>query len=100
MSQACIVQSLRTAGGRRKGALEGVQLADHGAAVLDALVEQSGIDPVTIDDVIMGCVIQAGERHRADENDAPGLRRTGGQYDLQTMCEGRSMANVTIVEAL
>lgn len=29
-----------------------------------------------------------------------GLRRTGGRYGLQTMCEGGGMANATVVEAL
>ena len=28
------------------------------------------------------------------------LRRTGGRYGLQTMCEGGGMANATIIEAL
>ncbi|HEX2793268.1 MAG TPA: acetyl-CoA C-acetyltransferase [Croceicoccus sp.] len=62
MSQAYIVAAARTAGGRRKGALAGVHPADLGATVLDALVARSGIDPAVIDDVIMGCVTQAGEQ--------------------------------------
>jgi acetyl-CoA C-acetyltransferase len=33
-----------------------------GAAVLDALVERSGIDPAAVDDVIVGCVSQIGEQ--------------------------------------
>ena len=32
------------------------------AEVLDALVERSGVDPASIEDVIMGCVGQAGEQ--------------------------------------
>ncbi len=62
MTQAYIVAAARTAGGRRKGALAGVHPADLGATVLDALVARSGIDPAVIDDVIMGCVTQAGEQ--------------------------------------
>ena len=62
MSEAYIVTSLRTAGGRRKGALSGVHPADLGAVILDALVARAGIDPNRIDDVIMGCVTQAGEQ--------------------------------------
>jgi acetyl-CoA C-acetyltransferase len=62
MSEAYIVEAVRTAGGRRKGALAGVHPADLGGAVLDALVDRSGIDPSSIEDVIVGCVSQAGEQ--------------------------------------
>ncbi|AEG49779.1 acetyl-CoA acetyltransferase [Sphingobium chlorophenolicum L-1] len=62
MPEAYIVEALRTPGGRRKGALAQVHPADLGAVVLDALVERAGIDPAAIDDVIVGCVSQAGEQ--------------------------------------
>ncbi|QVM84673.1 acetyl-CoA C-acetyltransferase [Novosphingobium decolorationis] len=62
MSAAYIVEAVRTAGGRRKGALAGVHPADLGATVLDALVTRAGIDPATIEDVLMGCVTQGGEQ--------------------------------------
>ena len=62
MAEAYIVESLRTAGGRRKGALAGVHPADLGAAVLNALVDRTGVDPVAIEDVIVGCVTQGGEQ--------------------------------------
>ncbi|MBB5686788.1 acetyl-CoA C-acetyltransferase [Sphingobium boeckii] len=63
MAEAYIVESLRTAGGRaRKGGLIGVHPADLGANILNALVERSGIDPAAIEDVIVGCVSQAGEQ--------------------------------------
>ncbi|WP_174274609.1 acetyl-CoA C-acetyltransferase [Sphingomonas bacterium] len=63
MADAFIVESLRTAGGRaRKGGLVGMHSADLGAAVLDALIERTGIDPAAVEDVIVGCVSQAGEQ--------------------------------------
>ncbi|MEH3123445.1 MAG: acetyl-CoA C-acetyltransferase [Sphingomonas phyllosphaerae] len=62
MAEAYIVDAVRTAGGRRNGRLAGVHPADLGAAVLDALVDRTGIDPAAIDDVILGCVTQAGEQ--------------------------------------
>ncbi|MET0270759.1 MAG: acetyl-CoA C-acetyltransferase [Sphingomonas sp.] len=62
MAEAYIVEAVRTAGGRRKGALAGVHPADLGGAVLDALVARSGIDPAVVEDVIVGCVSQAGEQ--------------------------------------
>jgi acetyl-CoA acyltransferase len=57
-----VVGAVRTPVGRRNGALAGVHAVDLGAVVLAALVERSGIDPVLVDDVIMGCVSQVGEQ--------------------------------------
>ena len=62
MATAYIVEALRTAGARRGGALREWHPADLGAAVLDALVKRSGVDPATIEDVIVGCVSQVGEQ--------------------------------------
>lgn len=62
MPEAYIVSARRTAGGRRNGRLAGVHPADLGAAVLDAIVAETAIDPAAIDDVIIGCVSQIGEQ--------------------------------------
>ncbi len=62
MAEAYIVDAARTAGGRRNGKLAGWHPADLGGEVLNALVDRTGIDPAAIDDVIMGCVTQAGEQ--------------------------------------
>ena len=62
MSDAFIVAALRTAGGKRKGRLSGWHPVDLSAAVIDALVARSGVDPAAVDDVIWGCVGQAGEQ--------------------------------------
>ena len=62
MPEAYIVDAVRTAGGRKGGALKDWHPADMAAQVLDALVERTGIDPAAIEDVIMGCVGQAGEQ--------------------------------------
>jgi acetyl-CoA C-acetyltransferase len=62
MTQAYIVQALRTAGGRRKGNLADWHPADLAGEVLDALVDRSGIDPAAVDDVVFGCVSQIGEQ--------------------------------------
>jgi acetyl-CoA C-acetyltransferase len=62
MAEAYIVAAARTAGGRRGGALKDWHPADMAAEVLDALVERSGVDPALVEDVIMGCVGQAGEQ--------------------------------------
>jgi acetyl-CoA C-acetyltransferase len=62
MAQAYIVEAQRTAGGRRNGALRDWHPVDMGAAVIDAIVGRSGIDPAAVDDVIVGCVSQVGEQ--------------------------------------
>ena len=62
MSEAYIVAARRTAGAKKNGALRDWHPADLGAAILDALVADSGVDPAAIEDVIMGCVSQAGEQ--------------------------------------
>jgi acetyl-CoA C-acetyltransferase len=62
MAEAFIVAARRTAGGRRNGRLSGWHPVDLGAAVLDTLVADTGIDPAAVEDVIMGCVSQAGEQ--------------------------------------
>lgn len=62
MDQAYIVAAVRTAGGRKGGALSGWHPADLGGQMLDALLERTGADPALIEDVIMGCVLQHGEQ--------------------------------------
>ncbi|AOR80525.1 acetyl-CoA C-acetyltransferase [Novosphingobium resinovorum] len=62
MPEAYIVSAVRTAGGRRNGRLRDWHPVDMAARVLEAVVARSGIDPNVIDDVIMGCVTQAGEQ--------------------------------------
>ena len=62
MAEAYIVAAARTAGGRKGGRLAGWHPADLAASVLNSLVDRSGVDPAQIEDVIVGCVMQAGEQ--------------------------------------
>jgi acetyl-CoA C-acetyltransferase len=62
MAEAYIVAAARTAGGRRGGQLSGWHPADLAAQVIDALVDRTNADPALVEDVIMGCVLQAGEQ--------------------------------------
>lgn len=62
MAEAYIVAARRTAGGRRKGRLSGWHPADLAGRVLDALIDDTRIDPCAVEDVIMGCVSQVGEQ--------------------------------------
>lgn len=60
MTNAYIVDAVRTAGGRRNGRLSQHHPADLGGIVIDALLDRTGIDPAVVDDVIFGCVSQVG----------------------------------------
>lgn len=62
MSEAYIVAATRTAGGRKGGRLSGWHPADLAGLVLDELVRRADADPALVEDVIMGCVGQAGEQ--------------------------------------
>src|ERR1700692_535603 len=62
MAEAYIVAAARTAGGRKGGRLAGWHPADLAATVLDTLVDRVKADPAQVEDVIMGCVMQAGEQ--------------------------------------
>ena len=62
--EAYICAALRTPVGKHGGALAGVRADDLAAVPIKAIVERSGIDPASIDDVILGCTNQAGEDNR------------------------------------
>ncbi|TAJ71889.1 MAG: acetyl-CoA C-acyltransferase [Phenylobacterium sp.] len=62
MAEAYIVAATRTAGGRKGGRVRGWHPADLGAAVLNELMDRTGVDPAAVEDVIMGCVMQVGEQ--------------------------------------
>ena len=56
MAEAYIIDTVRTPVGRRGGGLSQVHPADLGAHVLNALVDRTGIDPSTVEDVVFGCL--------------------------------------------
>jgi acetyl-CoA C-acetyltransferase len=60
VTEAYIVDAVRTPVGRRGGGLAGAHPADLGAHVLKALVARNHIDPHAVDDVIFGCVDTVG----------------------------------------
>jgi acetyl-CoA C-acetyltransferase len=56
LSDAYIVEAVRTPVGRRGGGLSQVHPADLGAVVLRALVDRAGVDPSAVEDVVFGSV--------------------------------------------
>ena len=64
LREAWIVAAVRTPIGRRDGALRGVRPDDLAALAVRAAVERSGVDPASIDDVVLGNANGAGEDNR------------------------------------
>jgi len=64
VTEAFISVALRTPVGKHGGSLAGVRPDDLAAIPIKAVVERSGVDPASIDDVILGCANQAGEDNR------------------------------------
>src|SRR4051812_25167374 len=62
LREAVIVDAVRTPIGKRKGALAGWHPTDLLGHVLGELISRTGVDPALIDDVVGGCVTQAGEQ--------------------------------------
>ena len=62
MTEAVIVDAVRTPGGKRNGKLKDQHPVSLAAHVLKALEERNDLDPALVDDVIMGCVMQVGEQ--------------------------------------
>ena len=64
MTEALIFTSLRTPVGKHGGSLATIRADDLAAIPIKAIVERTKIDPLWIDDVILGCANQAGEDNR------------------------------------
>lgn len=64
LSDAFIIDAVRTPVGRHGGALSAVRPDDLAAHAVSALLERTGIDPAEVEDVILGCANQAGEDNR------------------------------------
>jgi acetyl-CoA acetyltransferase family protein len=62
MTEAVIVEAVRTAIGRRNGKLSPVRPDDLLALTLRQVVDRAGVDAAQVDDVIVGCVTQTGEQ--------------------------------------
>jgi acetyl-CoA acetyltransferase family protein len=62
MREAVIVDAIRTPVGRRDGSLKGWHPVDLLAHTLKAVVQRNMLDPALVEDVVAGCVVQAGEQ--------------------------------------
>src|SRR5256712_10996836 len=60
IKEAVIISAVRTPVGKFLGALKSFKATDLGAIVVREAVKRAGVKPEDVDEVIMGCVIQAG----------------------------------------
>ena len=58
--EAVIISAARTPTGKFQGALKGFTAPELGAIAIREAVKKAGVDPAEVDEVIMGCVVQAG----------------------------------------
>ncbi|OGQ26139.1 MAG: acetyl-CoA acetyltransferase [Deltaproteobacteria bacterium RIFCSPLOWO2_12_FULL_50_11] len=70
MSDAYIVDAVRTPRGRRKGGLSWTHPIDLATVPLKALVERNRVDPRDIEDIIYGCVSQRNEQDNVISREA------------------------------
>jgi acetyl-CoA acyltransferase len=59
---AVILDALRTPIGKQNGALAHWRPDDLAGEVMSALVKRNGVDPATVDDIVLGCVTQVQEQ--------------------------------------
>jgi len=64
MREAWIIDGVRTPIGRHGGGLASIRPDDLAALTIDALLDRTEVDPETVDDVLFGCINQAGEDNR------------------------------------
>jgi acetyl-CoA C-acetyltransferase len=62
MPNPVIVEAVRTPIGRRNGWLSGLHAADLLGTAQAGVIERAGIDPLSVEQVVGGCVTQAGEQ--------------------------------------
>src|ERR1700686_159795 len=62
MRKGVIVEAVRTPIGRRNGKLKEMHPVVLGSLVLKELIRRAGIAPAQVEDVVFGCVTQAGEQ--------------------------------------
>jgi len=64
LNNAVIIDAVRTPVGTFAGALSRVRPDDLAALVLKALADRTGLDPICLEEVVLGCTNQAGEDNR------------------------------------
>jgi len=61
MKEVVIIDAVRTPVGSFGGSLTGIPAVELGTIVVKELIKRTGIDPSQVDELIFGCVLQAGQ---------------------------------------
>jgi acetyl-CoA C-acetyltransferase len=96
MAEAVIVEAVRTPIGKRNGWLAGVHPAHAVGHVQKEVIARTGIDPVSVEQVVGGCVTQAGEQGSSITRYgwlAAGLPQTTGVTTIDCQCGSAQQAN-------
>jgi acetyl-CoA C-acetyltransferase len=102
MGRPVIVGAIRTPIGRRRGALSGLHAAETLGAALRGLLDRAEIDPAIVEQVIGGCVTQAGEQSNNITRTAwlhAGLPHTTGATTVDSQC-GSAQQSTHLVAGL
>lgn len=83
-----IVGSARTPMGAFQGELSDATASQLGAAAIRASLERAGVDPQTVDEVVMGCVLPAGQGQAPARQASlgAGVTRAAGATTVNKMC--------------
>src|SRR5947208_4129019 len=96
MGVPVIVEAVRTPIGKRRGLLAGMHAAELLGAAQHALLDRAGIDPALVEQVIGGCVTQAGEQGNNVTRTSwlhAGLPETTGATSIDAQCGSGQQAN-------
>ena len=102
MGNPVIVEAVRTPLGKRGGWLAGLHAAELLGAAQKALLSRSGVDPALVEQVIGGCVTQAGEQSSDMVRRAwlhAGLPQATGGTTIDAQC-GSAQQSAHLVAAL
>jgi acetyl-CoA C-acetyltransferase len=102
MNEVVIVAATRTAIGSFQGALSAIPATELGAAVIRSLLEQAGVEPSQIDEVILGQVLTAGSGQNPARQSAikAGLPYTTSALTLNKVCGSGLKAVQLAVQAI
>ena len=97
--------AVRTAIGKMGGALANVPAATLGSIVIKEALKRANVAPDQVDEVLMGCVLQAALGHPVGASGCRILvtllhemQKRGSNYGLATLCVGGGMGVASIVK--
>ena len=97
-----IVSAARTAMGSFQGGFAGLTAAQLGAKAISAAVERAGLNPALVEEVLMGCVLQAGQGQAPARQAAlqAGLPTSAGCATIHKVCGSAMKATMLAHDGL